>query len=685
MAQKHFIFGLILALLFMSGAVLGINATSIFHHKTSTPWGFNMDGRDTHIRPGDDFFHYANGQYLKNLKIPSDMSSYGPFDMLAERSRQRVRDILEELAKQKKEIPVTEDEKLGTFYSSFMNEKLIEKRDIEPLHKDLQDIRSIQNLRDLARLTGTSVSSYQFAPFAFGITPDPGNPKQYVFILEQAGLGLPDRDYYIKAPFAPLRKAYHEYIERTLGLIGADDAQKSADDILTFETQLAQAHWQRDLLRDPKKTYNPYQFADLQKKFPGFNWQEWFSAANVPQKHLDKKIIIGEPSAVAGELKVLEKADLPTIKIWLTFHLVDNASPYLSKRFVQSHFAFMQQLTGQKQLPERWKRGVQATSFAMGMALGKNYIQHYFPQSNKEAMQTLTSNLKEAFAHRLEQNHWMSQKTRQAALRKLNTFDILVGYPKNWRSYDNLHLEENKVYENLQAAIATEWHYWLSHLGHKVDRTEWDMTPQTVNAYNNPLFNQIVFPAAILQPPFYDPKADMAVNYGGIGGVIGHEMTHGFDDEGRHYDENGQLKNWWTREDAERFQKLADKLGQQYAAFSPIKGLYLNPKLTMGENIADLGGLTLALDAYHLSLNGKEAPVIDGLTGDQRVFLGWAQVWRQKLRPESIKRRVVIDPHSPPQARVNLPMHNIDLWYKAWNVTPDEKLYLAPDKRVKIW
>ncbi|MFT9064697.1 MAG: M13 family metallopeptidase [Acetobacter persici] len=649
-------------------------------------WGVDLAGRDTAEKPGNNFFKYANGTYLDHLTIPSDMTSYGPFNALAELSRTRVQTILNDLSAHPVKHPKSIEEKLGTFYASFMDEKSIEKQGIKPMKDDLESIQKMQDAKAFATLSGTASANFMTSPFSLGINPDAKDPTHYALGVDQAGLGLPDRDYYLKPEFAAKRAAYQAYITQALTLIKWPEPANAAAAIVAFETKLAEVHWARADLRDPQKTYNPMTVDALSKAAPGFDWVAWLTAAGLPTEGLaNRTVIVGEPTAITGEAAILAKADIGLLQAWQAFHTVENATPYLPDAFVQARFTFSKALSGQPALPARWKRGVQATSAAMGMALGKVYVERYFPAENRTAMQKLTGDLKDAFRIRLQHNTWMSKETREAALRKLENFEVQVGYPNEWRDYSSLNVKKGDVYGNAKNGVAFEWDYWLARLDKPVDRNEWDMTPQTVNAYNNPLFDQVVFPAAILQPPFFNPQADAAVNYGAIGGVIGHEMTHSFDDEGRQFDEHGRLRDWWTKADAARFQKLADRLGAQYDAFEVLPGVHVNGKLTMGENIADLGGLTLALDAYHASLNGQPAPVIDGLTGDQRVFLGWAQVWREKLRDDTVKNLIVTDPHSPPQARVNIPMHNIDAWYKAWDVKPGQALYLTPKQRVKIW
>ncbi|RFP02730.1 peptidase M13 [Novacetimonas hansenii] len=650
-------------------------------------WGFDLAGRDTSALPGNDFFEYADGTAVRNIVIPPDMTSYGPFNALAELSRTRVRSILEELSAHPVEDPQTIEQKLGTFYATFLDEKNIENRGIRPLSDDLSKIRALRTITDFATLSGTAQDGFQFTPFALGIQPDARTPTKYALTLDQAGLGMPDRDYYLKSEMQAKKDAYQVYIAQMLALIRWPDARGAAGAIVALETTLAQAHWARQDMRDPDRIYNPMSLAMLQEKAPGFDWSSYLKAARIPDAVAQSgHIIVGEPSAITTEAQILARTDMTTLRAWLAFHLVDNAAQVLPHNFVNASFNFHgKTLSGQPQLTARWKRAGHATGEAMGMALGKVYVSRYFPAPYRDKMVGLTQELKAAFRIRLKHNAWMGKATRKAAIRKLDSSAIQIGYPNKWRDYTGLVVHGGDAYGNSARGVAFEWSYWLAHLGQPVDRDEWDMTPQTVNAYNNPVFNEVVFPAAILQPPFFNPSADMAINYGAIGGVIGHEMTHSFDDEGRKFDEKGQLRDWWTKKDEERFNQLSARFGAQYDAFEVLPGVHLNGKLTMGENIADLGGLTLALDAYHASLKGKKAPVIDGMTGDQRVFLGWAQVWREKLRDDTIRQRVITDPHSPPRARVNVPMHNIDAWYKAWNVQPGQSLYISPESRVKIW
>ncbi len=647
------------------------------------PWGFDLSGRDTAVVPGHDFFGYANGTYVKQLVIPPDRTSWGAFNMLAELSRTRVQSILREVSAHPVAEPHSVEEKLGAFYAAFMDEPAVEKRGLAPLEPDLDAIRKVHDRSGFARLLGQAQTGFQYSLFGLSIDPDAKDPTQYSISLSQAGTGLPDRDYYSQPGFAAKKRAYQLYVLRMLDLVGWPDGARQSAAIVAFETRLAAAQWSRADRRDPMRTYNPTRVADLRTLAPDFDWTAYLDGAGLPQADL---LVLQEKSAIVAETRIAAATDLDTLRAWLAFHLTENASSVLPKLLVGTAFDFNgRTLGGQPQDEPRWKHAVGATGSAMGMAIGRVYVARYFPPDARETMRHLTDELKAAFRVRLQNNSWMSAATKVVALRKLDNFEVQIGYPNKWRDYSTLVVKPDDLYGNVERATAFEWAYWLHHLGQKVDRDEWDMTPQTVNAYNNPPFDEVVFPAAILQPPFFNTAADPAINYGAIGGVIGHEMTHSFDDQGRKYDEHGRLADWWSKEDARRFDERAARLGAQFDAMEPLPGAHINGRLTMGENIADLGGLTLALDAYHASLQGKPAPVVDGLTGDQRVFLGWAQVWRGKLRDDAERQRLVTDPHSPPMARVNGPMHNIDAWYKAWDVKPGDSLYLAPQDRVKIW
>ena len=647
------------------------------------PWGFDLSGRNPAITPGDDFFGYADGAAVGRIAIPADHSAWGSFNILAELSRSRVGDILQGLAAHPVADPQTVEEKLGAFYAGFLDEKRVEALGTAPLQPDLAAIRAVTDRTRLATLLGQAQDGYGYSLFGLSVAPDASDPTRSAIQLDQGGTGLPDRDYYLRPEFAAKKDAYRAYVARMLELAGWPDPVGSAAAILRFETALAQVQWTRADIRDPVRTYNPLTVAALVTQVPQFDWRAFFGAAALPR---DGTVVVTENSAVLAEARLAAATDLATLRAWLAFHLVDNAAGELPARFVAASFDFHgRTLSGQPQLEPRAKRAVTATTAAMGMAVGRAYVARWFPPERKRQMQVLTAELKAVFRARLARNPWMDPATRQAAIAKLDNQLILIGYPDTWRDYAGLVVRPGDLYGNTERATAFDWAWQRGHLGRPVDRSEWDMTPQTVNAYNAPHFDEVVFPAAILQPPFFNPDADAAINYGAIGGVIGHEMTHSFDDQGRRFDRLGRLHDWWTADDARRFQARADRLGAQFDALTPFPGLHVNGRLTMGDNIADLGGLTLALDAYHAHLHGAPAPVIDGLTGDQRVFLGWAQIWRQKVRDDRARMLLVTDPHSPVRARVDMPMHNLDGWYRAWAVKPGDALYLPPDARVQIW
>jgi putative endopeptidase len=647
------------------------------------PWGFDLKGRDTAVKPGDNFFGYANGTAVRDMVIPPDRTNFGAFVVLADLSEKRVHQILDDASAHAQATPADGLGKAGALYRAFMDEASVEKRGAAPLAPELADIRGLKTAADFATLQGKAQTNFQGSLFAMSIEPDAKDPTKYAITIGQAGLGLPDRDYYLAKQFAEKKAKYPGFITRMLTLAGWPDPAGSAAKILAFEQKIAEVSWSRAEDRDPDKTYNPMSFAELQKQVPGFDWAAFFKAAGLGAPD---RVVLGEKSAIEKIAALAGATPIGTLQAWAAFHLATNAAPVLSKDFVAANFDFNhRELQGQPQERPRWKRAVAAVEAALGEAVGQQYVKLYYPPDARAKMEALTHDLRDAFRNRLEHNTWMSPPTKHKALEKLAAFDFQIGYPKKWRDYASLKIDAGDLYGDVERGSAFEWNYWVGHLGHKVDRDEWEMLPQTVNAYNQPTFNEVVFPAAILQPPFFNKDADPAINYGAIGGVIGHEMTHGFDDEGRKFDALGRLHDWWTPDDARRFDELSKKYGAQFAAMDILPGAHINPELTMGENIADLGGLTLAYDAYKASLHGKPAPVLDGLTGEQRVFLGWAQVWRAKLRPDAERQRLVVDPHSPPVARVNGPMPNVEGWYEAWRIQPGEKLYRGPGERVIIW
>jgi putative endopeptidase len=683
--------------LMVAAGVLAINssalaqpvdeAQALANGSTATPhygaWGFDVGGMDPAIAPGNNFFDYADGKAVAAIKIPADLSQWGSFSALAELSENRVKLIVEQAAATAPLEPTTSDAKVGAFFKAFMDQAKVESLGVSPLKPDLDAVRAVTSREQLAALMGRANQSFVSSVFNVDIEPDEKNPDIYSVHLSQSGLGLPDRDYYITAQFAAQKAKYQVYVAKMLGLAGWPDPDAAAKAIVELETQIASASWARDEERDPDKTYNPTSVAALAQLAPGFAWRPFLNVADLTGVD---NVVVAQNTAFPKLAAIYAATPLETLKAWEAFHIVDSAAPFLPDAFVQARFDFRNRtLSGQPEIAPRWKRGVSVVSRGMGEAIGKVYVERYFPPESKAKMLQLTAELKAAFRARLENLTWMSPETKAEALKKLANYTIRIGYPDKWRDYSALTIRADDLYGDEDRSEAFEWARQVGRLHKPVDKAEWDMTPQTVNAYNMPVFNEVVFPAAILQPPFFDPKADPAINYGGIGGVIGHEMTHGFDDEGRKFDADGHLRDWWTPEDAKRFEALAKRLGAQYSSYSPVPGAHLNGQLTMGENIADLGGLNLALDAYHASLHGQPAPVIGGLTGDQRVLLGWAQVWTSKTREAAARQRVVVDPHSPPMFRVNGVVRNIDAWYKAFDVVPGQALYLTPDERVHIW
>jgi putative endopeptidase len=658
-------------------------------------WGFDAAGQDKATRPGDDFFRYANGTWIDQTQIAPDKSIASLRLAMSERTEARLHEMLETAAAQSAKLPDNLEGKVGAFYKAFMDETRIEQLGAQPIAAHLASVRAMKTHNALAAIMGRNNTDLEGTLFELSIDVDLKDPKHYAVYLSQGRLGLPDRDYYLEPNFAAVKDKYQAYVARLLHLLDWPEADARARDVVAFETKVAQSSWTKVQQRDVVATYNPMTTAALQKYAPGFAWKSFLSQADLARV---SRVIVAEKSAFPQLAATYAATPIATLQAWQAFHIADNAAPYLSKPFADAHFELHDKaLAGQRELPLRWKRAVAAVSGAgfggsdrfgkvgtMGWAVGQLYVAQYFAPQAKEKIEGLVINLKAAYRARLQAVDWMSATTKQEALRKLDTYTIKVGYPDKPRDYTKLVVRDDDLLGNVRRAETHDWAFYTGRLFGPVDRSEWDMTPQTNNAYNGAL-NDIVFPAGILQPPMFDAQADSAVNYGAIGGVIGHELTHGFDDEGRKIDADGVLRDWWDKSDAAEFEARAARLGAQYSQFSPIAGMHVNGDLTMGENIADLGGLTLGLDAYHASLGGQPAPVIDGLSGDQRVFLGWAQVWRGKVTDDFVRKQVTSDPHSPRQVRVNGVVRNIDAWYEAFDIKPEDKLYVAPKDRVHIW
>jgi putative endopeptidase len=658
-------------------------------------WGFDLAGADLKTKPGDDFFRFANGAWLDRVQIPPDKPAYSLRLAMTDMVEQRLHTIMEEVAGQAGKNPTTVEEKVGAFYHSFMDEAAIEKAGATPLKGKLAEVRDAKTRAALAETMGRHNADLEGSLFALGIDVDVKDPSRYVVYVGQSGIGLPDRDYYLKPDFAAQKAKYQEYVAQLLHLVGWPEAEKRAGEVVDFETHVAEASWEKAQQRDPIATYNRMTVTELREFAPQFAWTEFLKGAGLDKA---ETLVIAEKSAFPKLASVFATTPIETLQAWQAFNIADHAAPYLSKPFAHAFFEMRNKtLSGQAEQQVRWKRGVHAVSGGdygtgerydrfgnIGWAVGELYSARYFPPEAKAKIEELVGNLKLAMRERIKRLDWMGEATKVQALKKLDTYVIKVGYPDKPRDYSTLEIRGDDVVGNVRRAAAADWTFYVNRLGGPVDRADWAMTPQTNDAYNGSL-RDIVFPAGILQPPMFDAEADPAINYGAIGGVIGHELTHGFDDQGRKFDAEGKLNDWWTAEDAKTFEERAAVLGAQYSQYEPLPGAKVNGALTMGENIADLGGLTIALDAYRASLKGKPAPVLDGLTGDQRVFLGWAQAWRGKLRDDAIRRQVVSDPHSPRQYRVNGPMRNINDWYQTFDVKPENKLFVAPNERVRIW
>ncbi len=644
-------------------------------------WGFDVSGMDISVKPGDDFFAYANGKWAARTSIPSDRVRFGNFDKLSVLSESRTHAI--DIDASAGQLNDPDGAKIGAAYASFMNEALAKKLGAKPLQPELSEIRAVKTRDQFTTLMGKGNHAGFNTVLPVGITIDAKSPTKYAVLAATGGLGLPDRDYYLQASFAEKKAKYLAYVVQILTLAGWPRPAENAKAIVDFETKLAEVQWTRVQRRDRDKTYNPATPAELNALTPGIDWNRYLAASGLPGV---QRVIVTTNTAFPKVAKIYAETPLDTLKAWQAFSVANGAAPYLSKPFVDASFAFRnKELLGQPEQQTRWKRAVSFTDRMVGDSVGRVYVARYFPPESKAKMESLVKDIQTALRARIEKLDWMSDPTKAKALEKLSKFTVKIGYTTKWRDYSKLTMKANDLYGNVHRAQTFEWNREVARMHGPVDKAEWGMTPQTVNAYYNPSNNEIVFPAAILAPPFFDPNADPAINYGGIGGVIGHETSHGFDDQGRKSDGAGVLTDWWTTEDNTKFNVQRDKLGAQYSAFEPYPGAHVQGGLTMGENIGDMGGLSLALDAYHASLHGRPAPVIDGLTGDQRVFLGWAQVWREKIREDALRQRLVSDPHSPAVYRVNGTIRNIAGWYDAFDVKPGDKLYVAPEDRVHIW
>ena len=646
-------------------------------------WGVDLAARDLNVKPGDDFFRYANGTWLANTPIPDDRTRWGTFDMLREKADNDQRVIIEEVALAGGQ-PGSIQQKIADYYNSFLNQEAIDAAGMAPVQAELAQIAALRNHEETIRLIATPGIAVN-SPIAVFVGLDERNPNRYITNMSHAGLGLPEREYYRRTDgeFPNIRAEYVAHIERTLTLAGLDNAARRAQAVMALETQIAERHWPIADRRDRSRTYNLKTRAEVRALAPRFPWDAAFEAGGLGGV---QEVVISELSAMGPLAELFMATPVSTWKSYLSYHLIRNNAAVLPRAVDDEVFNFYgRTLNGQPQQRERWKRAVQTVNGALGEAVGQIYVQRHFPPEAKAQMLELVENLRTAYGQRIDSSAWMSAETKVVAREKLATFRPKIGYPDNWRDYSALEVRAGDAYGNAKRQQIFDWNYDLARLPRPTDKDEWFMTPQTVNAYYNPVFNEIVFPAAILQPPFFDPNADPAVNYGAIGGVIGHEMGHGFDDQGAKSDAQGVLRDWWNADDVARFTAVTDRLVEQYNQFSPLEGITVNGRLTLGENIGDNGGLQVALHAYNLSRNGADAPVLDGMTGEQRFFLGWAQAWRQNIRDAALRNQILSDPHSPALYRCNGTVRNMDTWYTAFNVQPGDALYLAPDQRVTVW
>ncbi len=650
-------------------------------------FGIELGNRDTSVKPGDDFDRYANGHWFDSYQLKDYEARYGSFNTLSDQAEEQVRVIVAELAANKDLAPGSNEQKIRDFYASYMDKAARDAAGIKPIQPTLDRIAAIDSQAALIAAFGRVDVDGGNSPIAISLAPDRKNPDRYLVGVGVGGLGLPDKDYYINtdARFVTIRAAYVDHITRMLGFTGIKDGKPRAEAILALETAMAKKHWDRAERRDRDKTYNLVSIAELNASYPGYDWAGQFVAQGMP---VPSEVNVSTPSATGPVLEIIAATPLSVWRDYLSFHAVRSNAPMLSSQIDQASFAFTGTvLSGQKAQRDDWKRAVATVGSTAGIgdAVGQIYVARHFKPEAKLAMDDLVENLRKALRQNIEQLDWMGDATKAEAYHKLETFNPKIGYTKKWRDYSAVAIVPGDLMANITALRNYYRNDQIARIGTRPDRDEWGMTPHMVNAYYNPQFNEVVFPAGILQPPFFDVNADPAVNYGGIGAVIGHEMGHGFDDQGSKSDFAGIQRKWWTDEDRARFDARTKILGEQFDTFCPLEGTCVNGKLTMGENIGDLGGLSMAYTAYQLSLNGKPAPVIDGLTGDQRFFLAWAQVWKAKYRDEALVNLIKSDPHSPPKYRINGPMRNLAEWYSAFGVTIGDKLYLAPADRVRIW
>ena len=647
--------------------------------------GLNFDGFDSAVRPQDDLFAAVNGKWIAETELPADRARWGTFDKLRDQSQDDVKALVEEVSAVQDVSHGSATQKIRDFYNAYMDAEKATELGVDAIRTELDEIAAIESHDDLYRAFGSLGVYGVDGPIGGFIFSDLKDPDTTVVYLSESGITLPDRDYYLldDEQFVKGRELFRTYVASLFELAGVEGGADKAETLLALEHQLAQVHWTKEDNRDPVKIYNPKSPEELQQMAPKINWDVTLEASQVLGRDL---YIVSQPSFFEAASDIIADTDISTWRDYLTFQTIDAFAPVLGNDISQAWFEFHQAgLQGIEEPRPRWRRAVNATNGNMGELLGQLYVDKHYKVEARERMETMIGYLIEAYRQSINELDWMGDETKQQALVKLSKFNPKNGYPEKWRDYTSMEIVEGDLVGNIKSAAEFEYKRNVDKLDRAVDKSEWFMNPQTVNAYYNPVWNEIVFPASILQPPFFNVNADDAVNYGGIGAVIGHEIGHGFDDQGRKFDGNGNLRDWWTEEDNTRFEERKQKLAAQYNSYEVIDGLTINGEFTSGENIGDLGGLGIAYKAYKLSLNGKEVPVIDGLTGDQRFFLGWSQVWRGKARDEETKRLLTIDPHSPPRFRANGAATNVDAFYDAFDVKEGDGMWLAPEDRVRIW
>lgn len=655
---------------------------------TNTPEKLiDLTNMDTTYHPGDDFFQYANGIWLKNNPVPAKETRWGSFNQLRDFNAKAVKSILEEASAMKDAKSGSIEQRVGDFFASAMDSVKIDSLGSSPITEDLTRIKAVKDRSDLIKEMGIQRTSGIATPlYRFDVDQDEKNTAVNIAQFGQGGITLPDRDYYLvnNTRNRDIKQAYESYVQKLFTLAGVEDAEavKKFDQIWDIESALATAQWSREDMRDPYRTYNKLTKAALAKLAPQLSWDETFNTLKISNAD---SVIVNNPDFFKAASKLLSDKSIDEWKTYLQWNVLKSAAPYLSTPFVEANFAFTQALTGQKEITPRWQRSFEVIDRSIGDLLGQLYVAKYFKPEAKERMIALVKNLSDTYEERIKTLDWMSETTKQKAIEKLHAFTPKIGYPDKWLSYEGLEITRDDYFGNIRRAKTWDYNDMINQLGKPVDKTRWGMTPPTVNAYYNPVNNEIAFPAGILQFPFFDFSADDAVNYGGIGAVIGHEMTHGFDDQGRQYAADGNLKDWWTKEDADNFKELANKVVEQYNGYTVLDTLHVKGKLTLGENLADLGGLAMAYAAFKKTPQGQSDEKIDGLSPDQRFFLSWAQVWRMNITPETAAQLITVDPHSPAHARTIGPLVNMDAWYKAFHVKEGNKLYKPENERIRVW